>query len=389
MDQINHSLPPPHPEEVHTASRRDRQIRNLLVGIFLILLVGFLYYAADFLLPVVLAFLFALVLGPLVRWLRHHGVPGAISALGLVVVLFAAFTSSAYLLSGPVAALIAEAPRIQAQVQSKFVVLEKPLQALSAASAQLQKLTASADNTAERVVVEEANQLSAIASGASHTFAQIGLCLVLLLFILASGDLFSEKLIKVLPTLSDKKKALRIAREIEHEVSRYLSTITIINFGLGAIVGLVFWLIGMPSPVLWGVAAAFLNFIPYIGATIGIIISTSIALIAFDTLGHALLVPAAYLVIGTLEGQVVTPTIVGRRLEMNNVAILIAIAFWAWLWGIVGALIAVPILVTAKVFADHIDGLGAIGEFLGAKSPPLAVQHQEAVAEAAEPKPTT
>src|SRR4029079_5260691 len=114
------------------------------------------------------------------------------------------------------------------------------------------------------------------------------------LFMLAAGDLFSEKLINVMPTLSDKKRALGITREIEHEVSRYLATIGVINVALGVAVGLALWALGMPSPVLWGVLAALLNFIPYVGAAIGVAVTFGVAIVAFDTLGHAALVPAAY-----------------------------------------------------------------------------------------------
>jgi predicted PurR-regulated permease PerM len=349
----------------------DRATRNVIVAIFILLLIGFLYLASSVLLPVVLAFLFALVLGPLARALRRRGIPGAAAAAGLVVMLFVVVASGAYLLSGPITTLIAEAPRMTTEIQSKLRILQRPLQALTNATAQFQKLTASTDSS-QRVVVEGPSQIGAVASGAGHTIAQIGLCLVLLLFILAAGDLFSEKLINVMPTLSDKKRALGIAREIEHDVSRYLATIAVVNVGLGAAVGLALWALGMPSPVLWGVLAAMLNFLPYVGAAIGVVVTFGVAIVAFDTLGQAALVPAAYILIATIEGQFITPMIVGRRLEMNNVVILISIAFWGWLWGIVGALIAVPLLVTAKVFVDHIDSLGGIGEFLGGKSTPIA-----------------
>jgi len=371
MDQLNHPHhEPPDHGKTHDGAPRvrvDRVTRSLVAGIFILLLIGFLYLAADVLLPVALAFLFALVLGPFVRNLRKHGIPSVATALGLVIVLFVTFAAGAYLLSGPVATLIAEAPRIQGEVESKFSMLQKPLQMLSNASAQLQRLTAVEDRNTERVVVEGPSQIGAIASGAGHTFAQIGLCLVLLLFMLAAGDLFSEKLVKVLPTLSDKKRALHIAREIEYEVSRYLATISLINAAFGLVIGLGFWAVGMPSPVLWVVLAALLNFIPYVGATIGVIVTFAIAIVAFDTLGHALVVPAIYILVAVSEGQFITPMIVGRRLEMNNVAILISIAFWGWLWGIVGALIAVPILVTVKIFADQIESMKPVGEFLGAR----------------------
>jgi predicted PurR-regulated permease PerM len=142
-------------------------------------------------------------------------------------------------------------------------------------------------------------------------------------------------------------------------------------------VGTGMFLIGMPNPVLWGVIAALLNFIPYIGALLGVALVALIAFVTFDTIWMALLAPFIYLTCTTIEGQIVTPLILGRRLEMNTVAIFLAIAFWGWLWGIAGALIAVPLLVTVKVFADHVEGLAALGEFLAARDSPKTVEDDD------------
>jgi predicted PurR-regulated permease PerM len=249
------------------------------------------------------------------------------------------------------------------------------------ASRQVEEMTESDDPNVQRVVLSEPGLLSRAASGVPEILAQVALTLVLLLFLLASGDMFYEKLVKALPTLSDKKRGLRIARGVEREVSRYLFTISIINMGLGVAVALAMFAIGMPNPILWGVAAAILNFIPYLGALIGAVLVAAVGLYSFDTIGMALMAPGLYLVCTTLEGQFVTPMVVGRRLEMNAVAIFVTVAFWGWLWGIVGALIAVPMLVIIKVFADHVDGLGALGEFLSARDLPLAEEKEVEKAE--------
>jgi predicted PurR-regulated permease PerM len=382
MDKSDHSSAAVQPGAAGGAAvvrgfRIDRMTRRLVLGIFIILLIGFLYMASAFVLPVALAFLFALILGPLARWLRRRGVPGVAAAAGLVVILFVTLAVGTYLLSGPIASFISDAPRITGEVRAKLSVLQRPMEAITRASSQFDKLIRPVDDaTAERVVVEAPSQLGSIATGAGETATEFLFFLVLLLFLLASGDLFSEKLIKVLPTLSDKKRVLRIAREIEHEVSRYLVTVTIINLGLGVVVAAAFWALGMPSPILWGLVAAVLNYLPFLGALIGIVASSAIAVVAFDSLSYAAVVPVVYILIHVLEGEIVTPTIVGRRLELNSVVILISIAFWGWLWGVVGALIAVPLLVTVKVFADHVDGLQGIGEFLGTKSPSLAAEQE-------------
>jgi predicted PurR-regulated permease PerM len=278
-----------------------------------------------------------------------------------------------YLLLGPVAAIVADAPRIGNEIQEKFSVLRRPVAAIGRATAQIESIVSPDDGT-EKVVVDSSGGavIGDIATDAGQRLAAMGLSLVLLFFILASGDLFQEKLIKVLPTLSDKKRALRIARNVEREVSHYLFTVASINVGLGMVVGIVFWQFGMPSPILWAIFTTLANFIPYVGAGIVALTSFGIAVVSFDTLGQILLPPFVFLIFTALEGQVITPMIVGQRHALNAVVILLSIAFWGWIWGIIGALIAVPLLVTAKVFADHVDGFRSFGEFLGARPAPEA-----------------
>lgn len=350
----------------------DKALKGVMIGAFLIILTAALYFARDFLLPVSLAFLFALVLSPIVRALEKKGVPEGLTAIGLVALTLFAIGSGLYSLSGPVAQWVNDAPSISREIQSKIAVIRRPVDAVVDASKQVDELTEASDPTVQRVVLSEPGLLSRAATGVPEIVAKVGLTLVLLLFLLASGDMFYEKLVKTLPTLSDKKRGLRIARSVEREVSQYLFTISLINIGLGAVVALTMFAIGMPNPILWGLAATILNFIPYIGALIGAVIVTAVALVSFDTIGMALLVPLVYLACTTVEGQFVTPTVLGRRLEMNTVAVFLSVAFWGWLWGIVGALIAVPLLVTVKVFADHVEGLQALGEFLGARDTPRA-----------------
>jgi predicted PurR-regulated permease PerM len=198
----------------------------------------------------------------------------------------------------------------------------------------------------------------------------IGLTLLLTMFLLSSGDAVYERILRVLPRLSDKKAALRIARDIEDSISRYLLTITLVNVGLGIVVGLAMWLLGMPNPALWGVVATLLNFLPYIGSAIGAVITGLVALVALPDLSSAIAVPLVYLAINTIEGQVVTPIVVGRRLELNTVAVFAGVMFWGWVWGLAGVLIAVPLLVAIKRVCDHLPTWASIGELLAAGSRP-------------------
>src|SRR3546814_1098 len=332
-------------------------MRAAVVGIFLLLLLAALFFGKDFLLPVCVAFLLALVLSPIVRGFARRGVAEALTATALVIVVFAGVGAAAYGLSGPVTQWIADAPSLAGEVQRKIAALRRPVDAVVYASDRVLKLAVYGDPTFPRGVLAEPGLLTRSSTVAPEVVAKLGLTLVLLLFLLASGDMFFEKLVKSLPTLSDKKRGLRIAREVQQEVSRYLLTISLINAGLGVAIAIGLWAVGMPNPILWGLIGGVINFVPYLGAAAGILLVGVIGLVSFDTPGQALLAPAVYALCTITEGQIITPMLVGRRLEMNSVAVFLAVAFWGWLWGIVGAIIAVPMLVVVKIFADHTDGL--------------------------------
>jgi predicted PurR-regulated permease PerM len=345
-------------------------LRASIIGIFLMMLVGALYFAQSLLVPLALAFMLSILLSPIVRLFRRFGIPEGISAAALVLSLLGLIAVGGWSLSGPVSQWIDDAPRIGIELREKVTSIRASFGFVEQMTKQVNEMAASSeDSTVQRVVLKEPGLLNRAATGVPSVVAKVGLTLVLLLFLLASGDLFREKLVKVLPTLSDKKRAVHIARDIEREVSRYLLTITGINIATGTVIGLGLWAIGMPNPLLWGVLAVFLTYIPYLGALIGISLVGAIAMVSFDSPAYALLAPAIYLGAATLEGQILTPMIVGHRLEMNAVAILIAVAFWGWLWGVIGILIAVPLLVIIKVISDYVEGMEPVGRFLAAREP--------------------
>ena len=351
----------------------DRPLRSAVIGIFLLSLAAAFFFAKTFLLPVFIAVLLALVLSPIVRSLARKGIPEPASAFMLVLAAVAIIIASVYFLSGPVSKWVGDAPQIRHQLELKVAELRGAMEAVEEATRELDEMTESSDPGARPVVMREQGYFSQAASGVPLAFAQMLLILVLMLFLLASGDLFFEKLVKTLPTMTDKKRGLRIAKEVERAVSHYLLTITLINIGLGVVVGLVMFALGMPNPVLWGAMAAVLNFIPYLGALIGVGIVAVVALLSFEDASLMILAPLLYGACTTIEGNFVTPAVVGRRLEMNPVVVFLSIAFWGWLWGLVGVLIAVPILVIIKVFSDHLEGLGGLSEFLAARDLPSTV----------------
>lgn len=364
--------------------------RWAVVGSFFILFVGALYFAKGFAVPVVLAFLFALVLSPVVRFFARRRVPQFVTATALVGAGVVAIAVAFYALSGPVTMWLDDLPRIGSEVERKLASFRQPVEQIEAASKQVDKLAdgdaGKGDPDVQEVVVKEPGLASAAAESVPDFGAKFVFSVVLLLFLLASGDLFLIKLVRAMPSLTDKKRALRIAHDIERELSRYLFTIALINAGLGVAIGFSMWLAGMPNPVLWGILAALVNFVPYIGSMIGIILVTLVGLVEFPSLAQAFYPPALYLVCVTVEGQILTPMIVGRRLEMNNVAVFLAVAFWGWLWGIVGMLLAVPLMVGVKIFATHVEGLSALADFLSvepAKPEPEEAVETEAAAAAA------
>lgn len=357
------TVPTDEPQSVEIASSG-----NATKGIFIILAIYALFFGRDFFMPVVLAFLFALTLTPMVRFASKNGIPAPLSATALVLGSAGLIGFGGYLLSGPVTNLIQDAPQIGYTLTERVQRLSGPYEMLMELSGQIDNVT---DSVNDAGVVKVAVQQPGILSQAAGNMLSIGtnaaIVVVLSMFLLASGTMFYEKIVQSFTLMSDKKRALRIVYDVEREVSRYLLTVAIINSALGLVIGLGLWVIGMPTPLLWGVMAAMLNFLPYIGALATIMIVAVISIISFDSLSYAMLAPAFVVFCNVVEGQIVTPLIVGRRLELNAVAIFIAVAFWSWLWGFIGALIAVPLLVIIKVFCDHFDGWQSFGNFLAAQ----------------------
>ncbi len=348
-----------------------KQIRNVLRGIFFISVIAAMYFARDFLLPVILALFIAITLRPAIRYLAKQGIPPWLAATIFVIVLIISGLSAFYLLSGPISSWIDQAPQFTQKFSEKFSGLRSSLDAITNLSEKFQKASEPSNNTAiQEVVMRESAlpTLLAMLTGYPVQFLiTLIATLVIAVFMMASGDLFYEKLVRILPTLTERKRALHIVYDIENEVSAYVLTLSAINAGLGIVIAVTFHLLGMPLPYLWGLLIFFFNFIPYVGTVSGVVLSGFMAIVTFESLGYALLVPLAYTIWSILESEIVKPQILGHRLQMNAVAILLSLAFWTWLWGIAGAAMAVPLLVTMKVFCEHMDGLSGLGEFIAAR----------------------
>lgn len=334
------------------------------IGLFIYASVMVLSQAKNFLVPVVMAFLLSMIFGPVRRLFDRRGIPSGISALFIVLTLLIVFFGITTALSLPATQWMENAPRIEQQIRGKIEDISRSLHGLSEANERVQEMTQSDSQDVQQVQIKGNGLAANAALLAPSVLTQFIFTFVLLLFLLASGDMFYEKLVHVMPTLKDKRRAVRIAYNIERKLSRYLMTITTINVGLGVAVGAAMWLLGMPNPLVFGVLAFVFNFIPYLGALAGILIAAGVALVTFDWVGWTPIVVAVYFSLTAIEGQFVTPYFVGRRLQLNTVVVFIAVSFWAWLWSAVGMIVAVPLLVAIKTFCEHIDGLHGLGDFL-------------------------
>lgn len=332
-----------------------------------------LYFARPFLLPLVFALLLSFLFSPVVRALARMRIPPPVGAGFVVLALLGTVGLGGYELAGPIQSWAASAPETLSAAQVRLRKLLRPLERASRTAEQVQSAAAGAvggtqpsSGSRPREVVVRQTSLIARVFGTTQRFAASALeVIILLYFLLAGGDLFLQKLVKVLPTKGEKQKAVEIARMIEGSISTYLLTVAVVNLIEGAVVALAMWLLGMPSPILWGALVAFFEFMPYLGALTMVLILGVTAITVFDSVGRALLVPAVFLLINVVQANFVSPIFVGHRLALNPVALLVGLTFFFWIWGIPGAFIAVPILATFKIFCDHIVSLAAVGEFLG------------------------
>jgi predicted PurR-regulated permease PerM len=319
-----------------------------------------LFLAREFLLPVILALLLALLLNPLMHPLRQLRLPDAICAAIVVFGLIGAIAGTGYALSTPAAKWVQEAPGVLYQLQRKVNALRQTVREVSQTAEQVERLAQSPNKPP--VVQLQGQGLRDIILARLRSIA-IGTVMAtfLLYFMLASGDRFQRKLLSTMPTFRDKRRTLEISRHVQREVSAYLFTFALINIGLATVTSLTMYLLGLPNPVLWGALAGVLNFVPYLGPATVLTVLAIVATLTFDQLHAILLPPGAFLIITSLEGQLLTPMILGRRLALSPIVIFLGLIFWGWLWGVLGALLAVPIMVSIKIVCDHIEPLQPIG----------------------------
>jgi predicted PurR-regulated permease PerM len=408
-------------------ARANFSVRDVSLAVLTILAVLYtLYFASSLIVPLVLALVLGLLLGPPVEFLnRRLHVPRMLAALVAILLLFSVIGGIGYAISVPATGWIAKAPQSLPTLEAKLSFLKRPIAMVQGGMAQMEKLmqqaqpgrgevspgddaagadhpTGQSDQPASSpgkpaAANPQAAQASpgggglrsgmgsvglSVLSGTRAFLGQIFTLMIVLFFLLADGDSLLRRFVEILPGLSEKKRAVQIATEVERNISLYLVTITMMNLLVGAANGLSIWAFGLPDPLLWGTLAFLLNYIPILGPMTGVVIFFFVGLFTFTSVGWAFAPAGVYLLIHVLEGETVTPMLLARRFTLNPLLVIVSLMFWDWLWGITGALLAVPLLAVTKILCDHIEVLTPLGHLLGSDSP----NHRRPNAEQAKPQ---
>jgi predicted PurR-regulated permease PerM len=318
------------------------------------------------LVPIAVALLLTLLLGPLVRWMSRYGVAEPVAAGLIVFGTITVIGATILALTGPATEWLRRAPATMHRVEEKLRVIE-PVSAIQATATSVARLAgiASPDSAAATIQVAPPAPLQNVGWTTAHVVGGILTVVFLTYFLLASGSMFRQKIAYLFPMGTQRTRIKRALYEIEQQMSRYLLINTLISIGFGIATGALLAAVGVPNPVLWGVAAGVLNFIPYLGALVTVVLIGIVTLATFDGTQEMLLACGGFLVLDLVKGHFVAPMVLGRRMSLNTVAVLLSLLFWGWVWGIVGVILAVPLTVMIQVVCSHSERLRGVGIVLG------------------------
>jgi predicted PurR-regulated permease PerM len=352
------------------SSKSNEQIRRAprlaLTGLFVLASLYTLYFARAVLLPVVLALLLSWVLSPAVRGLQRLRLPASLGAGIVVGALVATMGYGVASLTEPAKEWIDKAPSVLRQMEIKLRGIKESVEEVAKIAEKAEKITGQEGGAGKsRVTVVAQPSLFSRTLTATPTFLVSMISTVILLYLLlAYGGPLTRRFVRVLPTVEERKAAIKVARTFQADIARYLVLMTCLSVGLGVISGVAMYWLDMPNPVLWAVVVAVLNYVPYLGGALSLIILAPVAILSIEPLSQALLVPTVFLVLNIIEGELLTPIVVGKYFTLNPIVVFLSILFLGWLWGAVGALIAVPILVSFRIFCVHIPALHSICELI-------------------------
>ncbi len=317
-----------------------------------------LHTARVVFIPFAIAMLIHLLLSPLVRRLKNIGIPCALSSGAILIALLAGLVFAANALVDPAREWLGSAPTSLRQLALEFEDVKRPFQEvkeLGEEVGEITKLDSDSTKKTPEVQIKESNGLDRFVEQIPQFIASVTVTFLLAFFLMSSGDRMGKRVVAFGRSWRAKSRIIRVCRGMQDGVSRHLRTITLINVGLGLAVGVVLYALDVPNPELWGTMVAVFNFAPYVGAIVSAVVLTVVGVTSADTMTAALMVPGAFVLLTTLEGAVITPLILGRRLNLSPLVVFLSVVFWGWLWGIPGALIAVPIVSSVQVVLANLQ----------------------------------
>jgi predicted PurR-regulated permease PerM len=329
------------------------------------------YLAAPLLIPIAVAVLLHFLFTPLIKQLYRWHVPRALGAVMVVGLLVLVAFGSMYRLATPASEWLREAPstlnEIRFKLRSGDDTLARVREASDAVERVVDDITGSGPAEAgdpPAVEIREPAMLDSVIDLIPTIVASFAVVAVLTLFLLISGDRLLRKITALGPTFAARRRIVAITRQIEREIARYLGTVALINAALGVVVAAAMYFVGLPNPMLWGAIAAIMNFAPYLGAIITIFVIFVVSVSTFDGTLQMLLPPLVFLGITTLEGQIITPLLLGQRMALSPVVVLLSVLLLGWIWGLVGALVAVPLVASVRIALINVPRTRPFGELL-------------------------
>lgn len=339
-----------------------------LIGLFVLALGYTLHAAAELLIPITISIFLSILFFPVVRNLARYGVPRVVSSAMIVVFVVVVVGFAISTLSGPAEQWLREAPSSIRLLKQEMLHASDNIDDIQALAKEVEGLTDVDQDpdpgAPQPVVVQGPGVIQELVGTLPSLLGAFAVVIFLTFFMLVSGDFLLLKITRWGRTFSERKQIVKISRRFQTDLSRYLATVTIINCALGCTTGLVLHLLGVPNPVMWGTMVGLFNFAPYVGALVSTLVLLVVGLMNFPGLGEALLVPGSFAVLTVLEGQLITPAIVGRNMSINPLMVLLSVIVWGWLWGIPGALLAVPILASFRAVCEHLPKLYHVGTLM-------------------------
>ena len=336
-----------------------------LGGLFALGVLAALYVASSVILPVVFALVLNLLLQPGVRLLGRLHLPRAVGALLAVLLVIGAIVGLVAALSVPAANWAERLPEGIPRLEAHLQVLKGPIQALQKVIQQAEQVADAPPSRGSIVSVRrDLGITGALFAGTRSILDGLFTTVLVLYFLLVAGNIFLRRIVEILPTFSNKRQAVDISQQIQEDISAYLVTITAMNAAVGVTTAVAMYLCGLGDPLLWGTTAFLLNYIPILGPLFGVCIFVLVGMLSFESVWWALLPPALYFGIHLVEGESLTPMLLARRFTLNPVLIILSLVFWFWMWGMLGAILAVPMLAILKIISDRLRPLKALGRFL-------------------------